>query len=187
MNPITVRARARVFRLRPGRAGFTLVEMIMVSGLSLMLATIALGVTSVSSRALSAMQGQGAVQMQLNTALGVLSQDARLATNATSTATTLTLTVPSITAGGAVLTGVFDTLTYTFDAATGVLQRTVTLGAGSARSTQTLIAARGITQVAFTLLGAPTNAVTIALWDRQTMGEYVFDGTISTQVAFRNI
>lgn len=165
-------------------SGFTLAEMIIVSGLSLMLATIALGVTSISSRALSSIQGQGAVQMQLNTAMGMLSQDARLATSATSTATTLTLTVPSITASGAVIAGTFDTLTYTFNSGTGILQRTVTLGAGSARSNQTQIAARGITQVSF-LPGA--SYVAIVLWERQTIGGYTFDGTLWTEVAYRNI
>ena len=169
-------------------AAFTLAELIMVSGLSLVVATIALGVTKISSQALFAIHGQGLVQMQLNTAMGTLSQDVRLATSAASglagTVTTLTLTVPSIDASGAVIPWTSDTFRYDYDSATGNLQRTITPNAASSRTSQVFVVARGFTLVTFT----PTaNAVTIALGARRTEGNYAFDGNLSTQVAFRNI
>ncbi len=164
--------------------GFTLTELLMVSGLGLVLMTIILGATNISSQVLVALHGQGVVQMQLNTAMSLLSQDGRIATTATSTATSLTLTVPSIDVNGAPLIGMSDTFTYDFNAATGILQRTVNPG-GGVRENLVQVVAHGITQVTFDT--SSPRAVTITLSARQMESGYAFDGVLSTQVAFRNI
>ena len=175
---------------RQRRAAFTLAELISVAGLGVALGMIVLGISSISSSALATLHGQGMVQMQLNTAVASITQDARLAVLAT-TGTTgsvkwVSFKVPAIDASGTVLAGKYDFLEYDCNPTTGTLSRVVTADAASRRFTSlppSQPIAQGFTGADF---AATVRDVTITLWARQTEGGRAFDGSLTTQITFRN-
>ena len=135
-------------------AGYTIVELVAATVVTLI---IALAITQFyigSNVALAHIRGQSTLQLQLTFAANDIFRDVRTAAIAQRVAglpqacndlnNNLLLTVPSIDSSQLPLEGTFDTITYSFDNTQGVLTRSVALGPGSVRSSASRVVARDL-------------------------------------------
>jgi len=147
---------SRLFRRRDG---LTLVEGFLTTIISVIVISILYELTATSRDVSATLSAQGVLQMELSRAVDSLSRDLRLAIRApaahnayTRSATTVILEVPSVNAAGRVIdiANHVDYFVYSFDAASGVLQRIVDAKDGvSSRTDETRVIARYLSGVTF--------------------------------------
>jgi len=213
---------------RTSRAGFTLVELVLVALLSITLSGLVLNLSLTSNNVRDTIYGQGTLQMSLAAAMDQINQDARLAMYTPQSRTccggtlytrdlsgqggdvgmggnpaTLLFVIPSVTvvtvngqSETTVIANTFDYVIYTYDAATGVLRRLIDANDASSRSTapgsaapdQTLVVARDVTQVTWTItpdLITPREIQTF-LAAQRTENRRTFSASLTAQGKFRN-
>lgn len=152
--------RRRSARTRGCEAGFTLLEMIIAGAISVIVGLALMTVYRATSNSVGTIYGQGTLQLYLNNTMAMIANDVRLANSAPVVGpdgTTLTISVPSFDGSRQPIPDplnpsayVVDTITYQLTSGSQ-LQRSVVLGAGSQRSSQTQILATNLNSTQFIL------------------------------------